>query len=307
MKYNKIANTDLNVSALTLGTWVLGGDMWGGASTDQGISAVHAALDCGINMIDTAPIYGFGRSEEIVGRAIKGQRDKIMIATKCGLLISGKRIINDLSPQSIAREIDLSLKRLRTDYIDLYQCHWPDPNTPVEKTMEALSHLIEQRKIRYVGVSNFDHDLIRKAHSLIPIVTTQNHYSMLERSVEKTLLPYCRETGCALLAYGPLAGGILTGKYTQEALFPKNDARSFFYKHYSGKAFRQVQILLNELKNFNRPLNQIAINWVRQQSPVASVLVGSRNPEQVQSNASAIGWDLTPDQLDRITAHLQSP
>ena len=306
MKYTAISQTELSVSAITLGTWVLGGDMWGAADADQGIASIQAALDAGINMIDTAPVYGFGRSEEIVGRSLKGRRDKVLIATKCGLVWSGKNIRTDLSPSSIKREIDDSLKRLQTDYIDLYQCHWPDPATPIEKSMEALRRLLEQKRIRYVGVSNFEPDLIRKAAAIVPVVTTQNHYSMLERSVEKGLLPFCRATDCGLLAYGPLAGGILTGKYSEEKKFPKGDARSFFYKYYSGEVFAKVRGILDELNSYNRPLNQIAINWVRQQPGVASVIVGSRNPTQVQANAAAAEWDLTSDQLNAITAQLRS-
>ena len=160
MKYTKIPGYDFRLSVITLGTWVFSGDVWGGAKEQDSLAAVTAAIDCGINVIDTAPIYGDGLSEKIVGKAIKGHRDKIVLATKCGLIGKGMKIKNNLTPESINKEIDLSLSRLKTDYIDIYQCHWPDPDTPIESTMEALCKIKDSGKIRNIGVSNFNTELL---------------------------------------------------------------------------------------------------------------------------------------------------
>jgi aryl-alcohol dehydrogenase-like predicted oxidoreductase len=296
MKYTDLKCSDLKISSIALGTWVFGGDVWGGASEKDCIDAVAAAIDHGINLIDTAPIYGYGQAESIVGKAIKGKRDKVIVATKCGLIgKGGLNITNNLTPESIQRELDESLSRLGTDYIDIYQCHWPDPNTPIEDTLEAMMRFKEAEKIRHIGVSNFDTALLKESIAVTEIVTLQNQYSMLVRDIEKDVLPFCKESNVGVISYGPLAGGILSGKYSTSTKFKGPDARSFFYKFYSGKAFEKTKRLLDSLKNIGQPLNQIAINWVRQQDGVASVIVGCRNAEQVEQNALAASWDLSAD------------
>ncbi|MFP4472584.1 MAG: aldo/keto reductase [Candidatus Omnitrophota bacterium] len=305
MDYVTIPNTELTVPGLTLGTWVFGGMNWGGADEKSCIRTVHAARDAGMNMIDTAPIYGKGRSEEIVGKAIKEQRDKYIVATKCGLLAVDGGIQNNLQPESIRRELEGSLKRLNTDYIDIYQCHWPDPDTDIEVTMDCLKSLCSEGKIRHIGVSNFDGKLLARAHSVAAVVTLQSQYSMLVRDVERSILPFCRQHGIGFLAYGPLAGGILTGKYRKPQQFKPQDVRSFFYKYYFGKGFERVQTLLKTLDEIGRPLNQTAINWVRQTRGVSSVLVGCRNPEQVASNAAACDWTLSDEQVESIAQALR--
>ncbi len=302
MKQINLNNTDLKVSPLTLGTWVFGGDMWSGSQEQDSLDAVAAAIDLGFAMIDTAPIYGMGQTEKIVGRAIKGRRDKVTIATKCGLVKDGGRIRTDLSPESIYQEIDQSLSRLGIEQIDLYQCHWPDPKTPLEKTMEALLKIRDQGKIRYIGVSNFDRPLLEEALKYAPVVTMQNQYSLLERGIEKGVLPSCREKGVGVICYGPLAGGILTGKYREPRHFAKGDARNFFYKFYEGPAFEKVQALLEKMEGTGHPLSETALNWVRQQNGVASVLVGCRNSEQVKKNAAALEWNLDETQLAELAS-----
>lgn len=307
MKYTEIAGTDLTISSLGLGTWVLGGDMWGGAEEADGVAAVQTALDLGVNLIDTAPIYGYGISEKIVGRAIKGRkRSDIIIATKCGLVGKGREIKNDLSPESIRREIEQSLKNLQTDYIDLYQCHWPDPHTPVELTLKEMMKLKNEGKIRYIGVSNFDLTLLKKAAELAPILTLQSQFSMLERTLEKDILPFCRDKGIGVLSYGPLAGGILTGKYKEPPQLAKADARSFFYKHYRGENFNKVRTFLTHLASLGHPLNELALNWVCQQPGIVGVLTGCRNPEQVKSNVAAASWQLTPQEMTQINDWLKT-
>jgi len=300
VKYNKLKNCDVEISSIGLGTWVFGGDMFGAAEEKECINAVCAAVDNGINLIDTAPIYGYGRSEEIVGKAIKGKRDKVFIATKCGLVGKGKDITNDLSKESITKELEDSLRRLDIDCIDLYQCHWPDDNTPIEETMDVLNKFKDEGKIKYIGVSNFGKEILAKASELAEIVTLQSQYSMLERAIEDEILPCAIDNGIGFMAYGPLAGGILSGKYKAAPEYKGADARSFFYQYYSKNAFEKVNEMLQKLLEFDKLLYQVAINWIRQQKGVATVLTGCRNSEQVEKNASSASWDLSLDEISAI-------
>ena len=300
MIYSPINNTDLKVSVICLGTWVFGGDSWGGSNEKDCANAVSCAADFGINFIDTAPIYGWGKSEAIVGKATKGKRKRFVIATKCGFVNRFGKATNNLTPASIKKEVEKSLRHLQTDYIDLYQCHWPDAKTPIEATMQTMNQLKKEGKIRYIGVSNFEPDLVSRACPIAEVVTSQNGYSMLDRSIEKKLLPLLQQRSIGLLAYGPLGGGILTGKYKSPPTLPSNDARKFFYEYYDGEAFERAQALLDTLKGIGKPLNQVAINWVRQQPDVASVIVGCRNAQQVKDNVAAVLWDLSAQQLEGI-------
>lgn len=301
MKYKKIPNTDLEISVISLGTWVFGGDSWNGAKDEESIQAVYCAIDSGINLIDTAPIYGNGKSEEIVGKAIKNKRAKVILATKCGLISKDKKIYFNLSAESIKKEIEDSLKRLQVDYIDLYQCHRPDPNTPIEETMTALKQLQAQGKIRYIGVSNYELGQLKEAMEFAKIVSTQNHYSILERTFENDLLDFCGKNKVGILTYGALGGGILSGKYTEAKNFKGSDARNFFYKYYNKDSFSKIQTLLNIFKEINKPFNQTAINWLRQKDAVTTVLAGCRNAKQVLENVKAVEWDLTQEEIDKIS------
>ncbi len=301
MEYRALSNTNEKISVLTLGTWVFsGGGTWGDISDNQCLKTISSAIDAGINVIDTAPFYGFGRAEELVGRAVCKQRKKILLATKCGLRMDNGKILTDLSPAFIQEEVENSLRRLNTDYIDLYQCHWPDPNTPIEKTIKKLVQLQAEGKIRFIGISNFERPLMEEAAQMAKIVSLQSQYSILDRRVEADSLPACLDRGISFLAYGPLAGGILTGKYSAAPSFKKNDARSFFYQYYQGEKFENVAQLLRDLKDMDRPLNQIALNWVKQQEGVTSILVGCRNSEQVEHNIGMADWDLNEAQLEKI-------
>jgi len=300
MKYTSIKDSDEKISTLGLGTWVFGGTFWGQSKERDSIKAVHAAIDHGINLIDTAPIYGNGRSEEVVGKAIVSKRDKVFIATKCGLIPEGKNLRNDLSAQSIKNEIEDSLRRLQVDVIDLYQCHWPDINTPIEETIHTLMELKDEGKIRYIGVSNYSSEQLKEAREIIEIFSIQDQYSLLEQELSDTLLPYCKDNDIHVLTYGALGGGILSGKYEEAPQLRGADVRKFFYKYYEGEKFQKVQVLLNELKEVGRPLNQVAINWVRQQQEVSCVLVGCRNEEQVSKNIEAVNWELEDDFVNRL-------
>jgi len=300
MQYNHFPQADLCVSAVSLGTWVFGGDVWGGSKQEECLDVIHAAIDHGINLIDTAPIYGSGRSEEIVGKAIKGKRDKVLLATKCGLISKGKNVVNDLSRKSINKEIDGSLSRLQTDYIDIYQIHWPDPQTSLEETLEALTHLKENGRIRFIGISNFDLHLIKTAVNLADIFSLQSQYSLVEHTLAKEIIPYCQENRIGILSYGALAGGILSGKYIEPPKFKGPDARNFFYKHYQDQEFKSIQSILDNLKELKRPFNQVAINWNRQTQGVTTTLVGCRTVRQLEDNVQSVDWEMSPREWEHI-------
>ena len=248
MKFVNFPGTTEQVSTIGLGTWVFGAENWGGAEEHQSVMTVEEAVRAGMNFIDTAPFYGDGLAERVVGKAIQKMREKVFITTKCGLVRRMKIPMIDLSPDSVMKEIEQSLERLQCDTIDLYQCHWPDKNTPVEKTMETLLKLRSQKKLRHIGVCNFDTALLKRALKVAPVKTCQVAYSLLDRNVEKELLPFCREAGVGLITYGPLAGGILTGKYQAAPKFGKLDARSMFYKYYQGPKFQDAQRFIEDLQ-----------------------------------------------------------
>lgn len=306
MQYKKIPNTDLEVSRIGLGTWAFGDKTWGLVAEKNYLAVVDEAIGLGINLIDTAPIYGMGKSEELVGRALKGKRNKVVLATKCGLRGESGRISEDLSAKFILKEIEDSLKRLQVEHIDLYQCHWPDEDTSIEETMKALEQLQKQGKVRYIGVSNFKVDLIEESLKFTQIATTQNHYSLLERSIENELYDFCFQKNIGILTYGSLGGGILSGKYKQAPNFKPSDARSFFYKFYKGKDFQKaykVVGLLEEISSLiNKPPAEIALNWLVNKPAVSSVLVGSKTVEQIRSNANAGCWNLSPEDIERLNA-----
>lgn len=294
---------NITLSPLTLGTWVFGGTSWSGGDVQSAIHVTHAAIDAGIKYIDTAPIYSHGESERIIGRALKGKRDQVHIATKCGLkrATDGKTIIHDLSRSEILNQVEGSLRRLKTDRIDLYQCHAPDPDTNPEETMTTLLHLQKQGKIKAIGVSNFNPHQMEAFLKYGDIATSQDQYSLLDRDIEGELLSFTHNRNIRTLAYGSLAGGILTGKYTYQPSFGSADCRTFFYKHYSNKdTFTKAQRIIERLKVFGRPLNELAINWVRQQEGVSSVIVGCRDVKQLKSNLASLSWELSASELTEI-------
>ena len=305
MQCRKLGTSDLTVSSVGLGTWVLGGDHWGATETEGSIAAIRAAIDAGINLIDTAPAYGIGRAEEIVGKAIKGRRERVIVATKCGVRREGKRFSYSLAPADVRKEVEASLLRLGLDGIDLYQCHWPDPKTPIEDTMGELLRIKGEGKIRCIGVSNFDLPLLEKALAVAPVVSLQPHYSLLERKTEQSILPFCREKQIGIISYRTRGSGILTGKYLEPPCFSKGDCRNFFYLFYKEPYWSRTQSLLQELKKVAKargvPCAQVAINWARQQDGVTSVLVGARTAEQAIMNAGAGDWTLSKEELDSIT------
>lgn len=308
MRYNTLGKTDLKMSAIGLGTWGMGGGWFGSSDDSKAMDAIHASLDHGITLIDTAPAYGNGRSEELVGRALKGKRDQVVIATKCGLVWQTPEqqdLDKCLTKESIIYECEQSLQRLQTDYIDLYQMHWPDVHTPIEESMEALMKLRQQGKIRYIGCSNFDVALMEEAQKYGVLQSLQPQYSLLERDVEKELLPYCREKGMGVLSYGSLGAGALTGKFKEPPAVSGTERRAAFYSFFQEPQWSKVQQLLAVLQEvaheYEKPVAQVSINWVSQQPGMSCALVGAKNADQAVMNAAAGDWDLKQADIDRIT------
>ncbi len=304
MEYSQLGDSDLQVSVVGLGTWAIGGDFFGETDDDKSIGAIQAAIESGVNLIDTAPAYGDGHAEEVVGKAIKGRRDKVIIATKVGILRDGEKFINNLKPESVRKEIDDSLRRLNVDVIDLYQIHWPDPNTPLEDTLDELSKIQEAGKFKYLGVSNFKPKLMDQVREQMDLVSLQPHYSLLRRNIEGGVLPYCRQNNIGVLGYGTLAGGILTGKFKEIPDLAEGDYRDTFYNYFKEPTWSKVQKLLDVLRDIAEkrsvPVPQVAINWARQQKGVTTALVGAKTAEQARANAGAGQWDLSEEELKRI-------
>ncbi|MDP2898770.1 MAG: aldo/keto reductase [bacterium] len=320
MEKHRLGNSELEVTVVGLGCWAIGGWMWGGTDEEKAIAAIRKALEVGMTFFDTAPAYGFGLSEEIVGKAIEGRRDEVILATKCGLHWKhptrlpwfvdeeGNKIYKDLTKESILREAEASLRRLKTDRIDLYQCHWPDEQTPAEETMEALTLLLEQGKIRAIGVSNFSVKQMKDFREWGTIRSDQPRYNMLDRTIEAEILPYCRENNIAILAYSPIEQGILTGKVTLDRKLPPGDhrrRRPWFQKKNLRRALGFLEKLKPIAADYGRTLAQLAANWVICQEGVTSALVGARNPEQVVENAGAADWRLTEEELNLIESYLE--
>ncbi|PNR95854.1 aldo/keto reductase [Petrotoga sp. 9PWA.NaAc.5.4] len=300
MRYKQFGKTDMNVSVVGLGAWELGGN-WGPIEKENALKILNLAYDNGVNFFDTAPAYGLGKSEEAVGEFLKGKnREKIYIATKCGLEWDSKgRIRNNLKKDRVLKEIDDSLKRLNTDYIDLYQLHWPDPNTPLEETAEALQIILESKKARYIGVSNFSEGQIETLIKYVDIVSTQDYYNMLVRDVERKLFPVVRRYNLTVIPYSPLAKGLLTGKISKDFVPSKNDPRAmdeiFRNRDLFLKNIEKVEKLKILSNRIGRSLSQIAINWLLYHKEVSTVIAGSKNEKHVLENIEAGDWELSED------------
>ncbi len=309
-------NPPTTVSVVGLGTWAFGGDAWGPADDRESEETIRAALDAGVTLIDTAPAYGDGRAEEVVGRAIAGRRHEVVIATKMGIQRRGPHHVVDLSPDAVRREIEDSLRRLNVDTIDLYQVHWPDKNTPIEETVEALARVHEAGRFRFLGVANFKPALMERVRAVFPLTCLQLHYSLLNRTPESHTLPYCAKHGLGALGYGSLAAGILTGKYRELPRFAPGDARDEFYRFFREPVWSAAGGLLETLRAIarerERPVSQVAINWSRR-APVAGgavaaltrggvtcALVGARTAAQARENAASGEWKLSSEELSRI-------
>jgi aryl-alcohol dehydrogenase-like predicted oxidoreductase len=307
MERSQIPGTSLKVSPVAIGTWAIGGWMWGGTDETESIATIRAAFEHGINIVDTAPVYGFGRSEEIVGRAIaEGRlRSDVLIATKAGLQWNNGRVSRNASRARITREIEDSLRRLRTDYIDIYQVHWPDPLVTIEETAEAMLMLLEQGKIRAIGVSNFSVLEMERFRRVAPLHVLQPPYNLFERGIEDELLPYCIQNKIATLGYGALCRGLLSGRMRADTVFAGDDLRRSDPKFLKPR-FAQYVTAVDKLDHFARRFGKrvihLAVRWMLDQG-VTTALWGARHPGQLQPVDEVTGWSLDASaraEIDRI-------
>jgi aryl-alcohol dehydrogenase-like predicted oxidoreductase len=294
-EFVEIPATQLKVSRVALGTWAMGGWMWGGTDERDSIATIHAALSQGINLIDTAPAYGFGVSEEIVGAALDGVRTRAVIATKTGLEWRDGKMYRNATRARIMQEIDDSLRRLRTDYIDIYQVHWPDPLVPVEETAEAMRLLYEQGKIRAIGVSNFSVAQMERFRKVAPLHVLQSPYNLFERAIEAEILPYCRANGIVTLGYGALCRGLLSGRMRPDTKFEGDDLRRIDPK-FQPPRFAQYLDAVRQLdafaqRRFHRRVIHLAVRWMLDQG-IDVALWGGRRPDQVEAALEVAGWSL---------------
>jgi aryl-alcohol dehydrogenase-like predicted oxidoreductase len=302
-----ISGTSLKVSPVAIGTWAIGGWMWGGTDEAQSIGAIHAAFEHGINLVDTAPVYGFGRSEEIVGKAIaqSGKRSKVLIASKVGLQWEGGKVSRNASRARILREIEDSLRRLQTDYIDIYQVHWPDPLVAIEETADTMHTLFARGKIRAIGVSNFSVAQMERFRCVAPLHVLQPPYNLFERGIEADLLPYCRKNNIAILGYGALCRGLLSGRMKQDTVFEGDDLRRSdpkFVKPRFAQYLAAVSRLDRLAQRFGKRVIHLAIRWMLDQG-VTTALWGARHPDQLQPVDEVTGWSLDASaraEIDRI-------
>lgn len=297
--------TGMQVSPLVFGTWVTGGWAWGGSDEKECLAAILRGLELGINFIDTAPVYGFGKSEEIVGRAVgEWGRDRVVIATKCGLEWDDRRRIRrNASPGRITNELDDSLRRLGVDSIDLYQIHWPDSQTVLDDSIDALTRAREQGKIRHIGVSNFNESELREAVRHGAALSLQPPYNMFEREAGKELLPICIENGLAVLAYGGLCRGLLTGKFKGDEHFPKGDLRRFDPK-FKPDSLKKYVSAVEEIRklaaSYGKTPAQFALRWALMQPGITCVIAGARTARQAEDNAGVFGWTIEPEDLGKV-------
>ncbi|MFT8597511.1 aldo/keto reductase [Acetobacter orientalis] len=293
-------------SRIALGTWAIGGSMWGGPDDENAARTIDKALDLGINVIDTAPVYGFGHSEDVIGRALEGKRDRVILATKVGLNWQDGKVFRDSRPARIVQEVEDSLRRLRTDHIDLYQVHWPDPKTPIEETARALEKLVKAGKVRALGVSNFSPEQMDEFAQFAPLATIQPPYNLFERDIEKDVLPYAVKNNLAVLAYGPLCRGLLSGRMTAERQFEGDDLRRTdpkFQRPRFGQYLKAVEDLKAIANKHNKSMLALAIRWVLDKGPTIA-LWGARKPEQISGIDDAFGWKLDEADLKAIDAIL---
>jgi len=324
MEYRTLGNSDLALSAITYGAFAIGGNMWGGNETKDSIASVKASIDHGITSLDTAPFYGFGLSERMIGEAIKGyDRSKLQLLTKFGLVWDGsnggkgdfffdaddngvkKPVYKYASKANVIKEVEESLTRLQTDYIDLLQIHWPDSTTPIAETMEALDLLIGQGKIRAAGVSNYSTGQVAEARQALNIASNQVGYSMLSRSIENELVPYALENNLGIIAYSPMERGLLTGKYFSDGKLKGNDHRNGYFQQFDlGRVKAFLDAIAPLAAEKNATLSQLVLRWTSLQPAITVVLAGARNAEQAIANAKAMDLTITPGEMTWINTEL---
>lgn len=301
MRYKSFGKTGLKVSAIGVGTWGMGGRGWGGSDRAASISAIHAMLDLGVNLIDTAPAYGRGLAEEIIGEAIEGIRGELTITTKCGMNIDKPGMaVKTATWDEVIKGCEGSLKRMKLDYVDILLLHWPDVNTPLQETMEAMGHLKKQGKVRFVGVSNLPVDQTEEAAKYADVTVTQLPFSMVDRSAEANI-KWASGSGIATMTYGSLGAGILAGGIRQYTEFGEGDVRGGFYSFFREPKFSKVMTLLESMdviaENRGVPVAEVAVNWAVQKEYVDTALIGVRTVEHAKDNGHAMGWELTGDEI----------
>lgn len=303
-----IPGTGIIASRIGLGTWAIGGWMWGGTDEEESIRTILAALDKGINLIDTAPVYGFGRSEEIIGTMLarRRRRDDLVLATKTGLDWEDERPVRNATASRIEREIEDSLRRLQTDYIDIYQLHWPDPETPVEETAQAMDRIYKAGKIRAIGVSNCTPEQCEAFRAAAPLHVVQPPYNLFERGIEADVLPYASEHGLVTLVYGALCRGLLSGRMGLDTEFGSDDLRRYDPK------FRKprFETYLNAVagleayakERYGKTVLELALRWLLDRPGVGVALWGARHPGQLTPITGVLDWKLEPGDHERIDA-----
>jgi len=311
MEYRKVNN--LKLSALSLGTWAFGGDKWWGKQSDEDSRQVLAnAIDKGMTTIDTAPVYGRGRSETVIGAFIRKNRlrERVVLATKAGLSWQGHKILHNLKRERMLEEFDESCKRLETDYFDIYQVHWPDPDTPISETAAVMSELYDKGLIKAVGVSNYSVAQMQEFMKYSPLHILQPQYSMFQRDIEKDIVPFCLENNIGIISYAPLYSGILTGKFFFDNVQVPDDTNRWMKQ----RDFQEPKASINkstlsQLKEiastYKKTLAQLVINWNFNQKGITSSIVGTRSLLQLEDNLGSVGWKLSSDDMEKINKILK--
>lgn len=310
MEYTMLGDSGIEVSRIGLGTWAIGGWMWGGTDHAQSVETIRHAVELGISFIDTAAVYGMGHSEEILGDALQrhGLRDQVVLATKCGLNWSDdhQQVWREATRDRILREVDDSLRRLRTDRIDLYQVHWPDPKTPIDETARAMDDLLQASKIRAIGVSNYDAAQMDAFRAVAPLHANQPPYNLFERELGDEVLPYCAEHGIGTVTYGALCRGLLSGRMTPDREFEGDDLRQSDPK-FQQPRFGQYLAAVSALdafakEHFGKDVMALALRWLLDQPGHSVALWGARRPAQLDAVSSIDGWQLDDSARERIDA-----
>ena len=308
MEYRKIENSDLELSVLSLGTWAFGGGEWWGKQEDRdSVETLELALNRGLTTIDTAPVYGWGRSERVIGAFIKKRkiREKVVLATKLGLSRQGSQILHNLKKQRMLQELDESRQRLQTDYFDLYQVHWPDPDIPIGETAEVMHDFYQKGFIKAVGVSNYSVEQMQEFMKYCPLHSCQPQYSMFVRDIEKDIVPFCSDKKIAVITYAPLYSGILTGKFFfGDAKIPDDINRKMKRKDLEEPRFSINKETLTKLRkiasSYGRTLAQLVINWNFNQRGITSAIVGARKISQLEDNLGSVDWQISEEDLKAI-------
>lgn len=312
MEKRRLGRTDLEITAVGFGAWAIGGGEWVGGWGSQedrdSITAIHRALELGVNWIDTAAVYGLGRSEEVVARALEGMSERPYVFTKCGIRWREDRsVYNEISAQSVRYEVENSLRRLKIDVIDLYQIHWPDPDPQIEEGWSTMADLQREGKVRHIGVSNFNVEQLRRAQAIAPVASLQPPYSLIRPEVEDEILPYCEQESIGVIVYSPMQSGLLTGKMTRERIanMPEDDWRRGapeFQEPRLSRNLELVETLRTVGQRHGRSPGEVAIAWTLRNPAVTGAIVGARRPEQVEGIIGAAELRLTREDLAEIDA-----